>query len=283
MKRLVLPFLIAAVMQGGCRQDSTSQSTAPRPHIITYSPALTAIVFEIGLGDHVVGVTTHCELPSGQKRPVAGDRQNVSVEMIVSLEPDVILIQQDPKDFEPVRQINPDIRIEHFTIETLGDVGRTIERIARILHREQLGKEKKREFTDALGKVYRRVSGREKPRVLMLTQVNPPVVPGRDSFLHEMIDLAGGEDVTAQYKRWTQISDERILQSQPEVVIAQSSPSHAERALKYLSGLDIPAARTGRVFVVTDPGWTIPSTRLGGLAGEMAEMIHPESTGGGTR
>ena len=77
-------ILIAAVALGLCGcPDRDRQRSAASPRIISFSPALTGIVFEMGLGDHVVGVTKYCELPPGQSRPVAGDAQNVNPEKIL--------------------------------------------------------------------------------------------------------------------------------------------------------------------------------------------------------
>ena len=111
-------ILIAALALGLCgcpKRDRQDQAESPR--IISYSPALTGIVFDMGLGDHVVGVTTYCVLPPEQTRPKVA---RTNVEKILHLRPDVILIQQASKDFDAVREADQHIRIEHFQIETRG-------------------------------------------------------------------------------------------------------------------------------------------------------------------
>jgi len=276
MKGCLISVLAVSLVLSGCREE-LSPPTAPHPRIISFSPALTSIVFEMGLGGHVVGVTAFCELPPGQKRQVAGDRQNVNAERILSLRPDIILIQQDPKDFNLIRRMNPNIRIEHFTIEKLDDIAGAIERIGRIAGDQRLGQERRQRFQNHLTAVRERVAGRGRPKVLFLTRIDPPSVAGRDSFIHELIELAGGQDATAKYERWTQINVERILVARPNVIVCQSEPGRQQRVIQHLRTLrGLPAVRDGRVFVITDRSWTIPSAHMSELAGNLAEMIHPE-------
>lgn len=275
--RLLLVLALAAMPS--CRKapsggGASSQPAGPR--IITFSPALASIVFEMGLGDHVVGVSAYSNLPQGQSRPVVGDRQNVNTERIASLRPDLILVQQNPKDFDLLRRMDGRIAIEHFAIENLDALGAAVERIGKLAGKEALGVEKRRQFQDKLSDIRRRVAGLPAPRVLFLTAVDPPSVAGGDSFLHEMIELAGGEDVTAKYERWTQINVERMLAARPEVVVCQSEPGREDQTRAFLAGLnDMPAAQSGRIFVVSDQRWTVPSMFLADLAGTLAEMIHP--------
>jgi iron complex transport system substrate-binding protein len=267
---------------GGGR--ASSQPAGKRPRVITFSPALTSIVFEMGLGGHVVGVSAFSNLPEGQTRPVAGDRQNINAERIAALAGDLLLIQQNPRDFDLIRRIDPRIGIEHFTIEKLDDIASAVERIGKLAGEERIGLESRRRFEGRLADVRRRVAGLPVPRVLFLTGVDPPSVAGRDSFIHEMIELAGGQDVTAKYQRWTQINVERMLTAGPEVVICQADKGRQAQAREFLAGLkDMPAAQSGRIFVVSDPRWTVPSMHLADLAGELAEMIHPELSPTSTR
>ena len=274
----------AAVAAAGCGKRPLPRPDAPRPRLITYSPALTQSVFEMGLGDHVVGVTSYCDPPPGQERPVVGDLQSINRERIRKARPDVILIQQEAKNFAAVRQDMPEVRIEHFTIETLGHIAEALERIGRIAGNEQLALRRRRAFERAMADVAERVRGRPRPRVFFLTQADPPAVAGRQSFIHQMIELAGGQDLSGQYERWGQINVERILLDKPEIIICQAEPSGVDDARQYLGRLTgVPAVRDGRVHIVTDRHWTIPSTRMAELAMTLAEMIHPDLAGQGDR
>ena len=76
MKYLPTILTILLLSLAGCDRADHRDDT-PRPRIVTLSPALTAIVFDMGLGDHVVGVSEYAAPPDGQSRPIVGDSQNV--------------------------------------------------------------------------------------------------------------------------------------------------------------------------------------------------------------
>lgn len=280
MKQATLILLAAAALLPGCRKE-LPRADAPRPRIVTYSPALTAIAFEMGLGEHVVGVTAFCELPDGQERPVVGDCQNVSTEKFVRVRPDVVFIQQDPATLGAVQRLLPDAKIEYFSIEKLSDIAEAMERIGHLAGRPELGRRHRRAFEDRLAAVRNRVAGLPRPKVYFLTGANPPAVAGRESFLHELIELAGGEDLSGQFARWSRISVEHILRDKPDVIVCQAYED-ADRAREYLATLrGVPAVENGRVFVVTDRRWTIPSACMADLAEQLAGMIHPGPSEGG--
>jgi len=281
MRKLLIVFLALAVPAAvvGCRRSTTAGGRRLRPRIVSFSPALTDMLFEMGLGEHVVGVTAYCDLPAGQTRPVVGDLQSVNAEKILAVEPDVILVQQSAGDFDALRGAMPGLRIEHFTIETLDDIAAALERIGRLVGDGPLGRRHAQRFRRQLAAVEKSVSGRAPTRVFFLTGANPLTVAGRDSFIHGMIRLAGGDDLSGQYPRWTRINVERLLKDKPDVIVCQA-PSHPDKAREYLMSLEgVPAVESGRVFIVTDRHWTIPSTRMARLTGELARMLHPELAG----
>lgn len=275
MKCVATILAMSLLLAAGCQKSAPPQN-APRPRIVSFSPALTAMLFEMGLGDHVVGVTTYCDLPPGQTRPVVGDRHSINIERILSVEPDVMLVQQQESDFDALRSARPGLKIEHFSIETLADIPVAIERVGKIAGREPLGTELRKQFEDRLSAVREAVKNLPRPRVLFLTSFDPPSIAGKSSFLHEMIELAGGEDVTSRYPRWTQINVEQILTMQPDSILCLAEPGQETQAKEYLLSLkNTPAVREGRVYVVIDRHWTIPSTRLAELTQDLAKIIHP--------
>ncbi|MFB3893792.1 MAG: ABC transporter substrate-binding protein [Phycisphaerae bacterium] len=272
----------AVLAASGCSSKNSAAPAGPHPRIVSFSPALTDMLFDLGLGDHVVGVTTQCNLPAGATKPRVGDRFSVNAESIAAVEPDIVLIQQDPNDFAALRKIKPAVRIEHFTIETLADIGSAVERIGALAGRQTVGKAAKAKFQGELEAVRKRVAGLARPKVLFLVLYEPdkPATGGKSSFVHEMIELAGGVDTAAKYERWSDLNAEAVLAMAPDVLVCWTDPAHQNAAQNYWQSLKgLPAARNGRVFVVTDPNWTIPSMKTAELAGYLTWMIHPELAG----
>lgn len=285
IKRL-LPGIVAVTFLTGCSDDRPGDSRV-RPRIVSFSPALTQILFDMALGDHVVAVTTQCMLPPGQNRPTVGDALHADAEGILAVKPDVVLIQmKKSEELESVRRVNPKIRIEHFEIESLDDVARAIERIGRIVGKPGPAAKVAGRFAEQLDAVRRRVWGLPRPRALFVIGHERPFVPGKGTFVHDMIELAGGVnagDPGQPHRLWRSADIEEIMAARPDVVICEAQDDQQDRARDYwLRVPGLPAAEAGRVHVVTDRRWTIPSTYSPVLAGRLAAMLHPEPAAEGT-
>lgn len=282
MTELTNKFLLVAILVlSGCGRD-LPRSEAPSPRTVSFSPAITEMLFEMGLGDHVVGVTTYCKPPGDVRIPVVGNDLNIAVESILAVEPDVLITQSDPARFDTLRKLNPDIRIEYASIETLADIAKAMSRIASLLGNHDKGLDARNRFLYRLDEVRRRVAGRPKPRVIFVMGHHDPSTAGKGTFINELIEVAGGVNIAAEkYKGWKRIGIESLLKLAPDVIVCESEPSVADEARKYWAELTASAPRKVRVHVVTDRGWTIPTARMADpFAQMMAGFIHPQTARG---
>ncbi len=270
------PLLLILLLAAGCHKQSPDTQT-PHPRLITYSPAITRIVFDMGLGDYVVGVTHFCQLPPGEQRPRIGDNLNVQVEPILSVHPDIILAQIAEKNFAALRQINSSIRIENFRFDNLQDIASAMQRIGEIVNRPEIGNQARQNFLQKLDQVRQRVADLPKPRVIFVIDYKAPSGAGRNTFVHEMIERANGINLlAADYDLWKKVSLEKILALDPEVLICHAERNQSEEALRYWQDLTFAGGKKTRVYVVTDPDWLIPAGHLAEYTMELAKMIHPE-------
>lgn len=277
-KRLLICWLLGPALLAGCGGSASQAPAGPRPRVLSYAPALTSMLFDLGLGDHVVGVTSYCSLPPGEQRPVVGDALNVRVEPALATRPDLLVVQNEPRRFEAIARIQPDLPIEHFTIETLDDIASGMQRLAELCGKPDLGLRASRNFRDRLAEVRARTAGLPRRRVLFVMGYEDPMGGGRGTFLDQMIRLAGGTNVLAdQFAGWRGPSLETVLQLRPEVLVCEARPGREDRAEAYWrqlwSGRDHPP----RVVVVTDRDWSIPAAHLADRTAELAEIIHPEA------
>ena len=273
-------FVLAAVAVlalAGCRKpDGAPAPQPPHPRIVSFSPALTDLLYQMNLGSHVVGVTSYCIPPAGERPPVVGDRSRVSAEAILAVKPDLVLIQQNPADFGAVRSIDPRVRIEAFTIETLADVAAAIGRIGALTGTQDQAAAAGKAFEEKLSAVRRSVEKADRPKVLLLIDYDRPSTGGAGTFIDEMIQLAGGSNAAADrgYSGWKNLNRENIQAMAPDVLICLTSAGQEQAALEHWRSFsDSPAVKANRVYVLTDRRWTIPSIRSADFAAELAGMI----------
>jgi len=254
------------------------EADAARPRLVTFSPALTKLAFDLGLGDHVVGVTSYCRLPAGETRTVVGNALSVRAEPVLAVKPDVVLVQMEPKHFESLVKMAPHIQIEHFQIETLADVARAMRRIGRLVGQDAKGAQAASRFEEKLNGVQRQVASLPKRKVLFVTGYQNPMGAGGNTFIDEMIGLAGGANVLAgRFEGWKKLSIETVLETAPQVIICQAQPKQQSQARAYWQTLGQGSGGgSRRVYVVTDTTWTIAGTHLADFTLQMARMIHPE-------
>lgn len=277
---LLLCFLWLAVV-AGC-QKADPRGSVPRPRVIAYSPVLTTMLFDMGLGDHVVGVSEYALPPEGRRLPVVGGAEDVRAEAIVALQADVILVQTDPRRFETVLRLQPNLKIEYFRIATLEEVAAAMERIGRILNQPEKGRRQAEVFRRRLEAV-RQATAEFRPlrRTLFVMDYQRPFAAGGGTFLDEMIQLAGGENVLAGVRDWHSPSVEAVLAARPEVILCQCKPAQAADARRYWHDLFARAGLSVRVAVVTEDTWTIPAGHLAGHAETLAGILHPERVSAG--
>jgi iron complex transport system substrate-binding protein len=274
MHRLALFFCLLAA----CSHPSEAPEAPAAPRLASFSPALTELLFSMGLGEQVVGVTRYCELPEGETRPVLGDAITVTAEGVLAVEPDVLLIQSDPARFAPIRQLDPDLGIEHFTIETLDDITAAQRRLGVLAGHPERGEEAARDLEAGLSEVRARSAGLPRPRLLFVTGSEKPGTAGSGTFVDDLIGLAGAENAAADLHGWQTINLEFALAAAPRILVCWSPDSDSAQDLARWRALqDLPAARDGRVLGVTEQSWITPTPRLVGHAEELLAMVHPES------
>ena len=259
-----------ALAAAGCRSEKTLPHAAS-PRVVTYSPALTSMVFAMGLGDHVVGVGNFCRLPAGQDRPRVGDL-NVRAEAILAVEPDLILCQQKVEDFAAVRAADDDLRVELIPIETLADIAAAARRIGQLLGEPQTGERAAAAFEARLRQVAEAAPEGKPVRALFVMGTESPSVAGPGTFLAEMIELAGGVNAGADVpgmQAWRGARLELIARANPQVLIVLADPGKADAARAYWQD-KLPA----RVVVVTDDNWIRPGTHIADMAEEMLTILH---------
>jgi iron complex transport system substrate-binding protein len=249
--------------------------------IVSLAPNLTEIVYAVGAGDRLVGDTTYCDYPEAAKSVAkVGDTMNPSIERIIALKPQVVLVStasqleaftgQLSAQQIAVYVTNPQSLDDIFrSIQTLGDLFNEHEHTAGLVAALQK-RANSIEATTRTGKqvkVFYQVSG------------EPLYTIGREAFLTDLIKRAGGISVTADVPgAFPRFSDEAALASKPDAIILPTGGSMGEGNSTVVSALkNSPAVLNGRVFKINGDLLSRPGPRLVDGLEEMARALHPEA------
>jgi len=247
---------------------------------ISLAPNLTEIVYEIGAGDRLVGDTTFCDYPpEARKVEKIGDTLHPSIEKIIALRPQLVLVSTASQLEAFTSQLaQHNIAVYVTDPHDLEGVFRSIEELGQLLNQQERATKAVRELRKRADSVQEAVRSVKPVTVFYQLSAEPLYTAGRDSFVTDLIQRAGGKSVTGTVPgAWPKYSAESALAARPEVVIlpAGGSMGSANRsvaeALKKSS-----AVMNGRVYQINDDYLSRPGPRSVDGLEEMARALHPE-------
>ncbi len=225
--------------------------------IISLAPSLTEILFALGLGDRVVGVTNFCDHPpEALKKPKVGGMTNPSLEKIIRLRPDVVLLTTDGnhKEFEE-RLKKLGIKTYVFRAREISELPAELVKLGEALGAKERASVLAKRFKDAMDRFKKKFSKTKKQKALFIIWPEPLIVAGPGTAIDEAMELVGliniAHDATARYPRY---SLEEVLRRNPDIIFIgkghQDMREVSGRILKRLSSVN--AVRNGRVYFVSD-------------------------------
>jgi iron complex transport system substrate-binding protein len=286
----LLPVLLAACAAERVEQTPEDTSVAapllddfrheiPAPgarRVASLNPAMTELILALGAGDRLVGRTSW-DTYSPRLRSVrdlgAGLRPNV--EAVLETRPDLVILYASNDNAAAAN------RIRASGVPTLSiklDRIAQFERAATLLGTALDAEERARFIVDSvqrtLDSVRTAVAGLPRPRVFWHVWDSPIITIGSGSFLHDLVEIAGGANVYGDVGGPSpQVELEDIAQRAPDVVLA--GPAGARRIRSDPRWQAIRAVRNNRVIVVDTLLVARPSVRLGEAAATLATLLHP--------
>jgi iron complex transport system substrate-binding protein len=254
---------------------SEFQFSSQPKRIISVIPSITESLFYIGAGSQLVGATKYCNFPEAAKKlPRVGDL-NLNYERIVSLNPDLII--GDPvlisKSLDKLRSLN--LRVLALRTQKIQEILQTMKDLGRITGHTKEATEVTERMKKILDEIASKTSSVEHPRVFLEVWDQPLMTVGPDAFLGELIELAGGKNVANDITRaWAQISEEVVIQKDPEVLLLLTGKKDAY--MKRPEWKNVTAIRKGRVYQLNRDLYSQPSPRLIEALTHLTQLLHPE-------
>lgn len=250
--------------------------------VISLAPSVTEMLFALGVEERIVGVTSYCDYPpAAREKERVGDVLNPSLERILALQPDLVILSTATQLERFARRLEAvGIPLYVVDVERVEDVFRSLEHLGAIMDCRAEAERVVRALRARLERVRARVRGRPRPRVLMVVQRDPLIVPGRGAFMTDLIQEAGGQSITADAEReWTPYSLETVVARAPEVIILPSREPITRRLanVRWPELETTPAFRQGRVYVIHNDLLMRPGPRLIEGVEALARVLHPEA------
>jgi iron complex transport system substrate-binding protein len=285
MKRLFL-FPLIAILAGPCFASRTLTDEMGRtvvvpdhPHrVICLMPTVTDTVFALGAGDDVVAISDYTKYPAAAlTKPSVGDLIKPSIETILSLHPDLVIGTQPKGPMEVTEQLER-AGIPIFLVSPHGIAGifHAIETIGTALNRTPQAEALIQSLQQRVDAVRARTRSLPAPRIFMPIWYDPITTIGRNAFITEIVQAAGGRSVTDDLPtEWPQISMEVVLERAPDALLLVRGGKTTLKVLQDRPGWSsMTAIKAHRAYYVDDRINFASPVAIDALE-DLAKQFHP--------
>jgi iron complex transport system substrate-binding protein len=287
-RRLLLVIAAAAFLHGA----------QPPQRIVSTAPSITEMLYALGLGDRVVGVTNYCHYPPEAKlKPKIGDYTSPNLEAIAALRPDLVILQTNPVRLADrlhalkltTLEINQDdIAALYNSIRVVGAATGTEAQAAKLIDG----------IRGKLALVRAQAAPLPRTRAMFVIGRTPNrldglVVVGKATYLNEIIETAGGENVFRDAPSpYPSVSLEEVLARNPQVIVDMGdmadtvnvTAAHQREVVNLWQRMNsLAAVKQHRVFAVASDIYVVPGPRIVNAAEAFLQMLHPDLSKAGPK
>ncbi len=277
-ERQLLALIVALVVA----TSVLAEDAAPR-RVVSLAPSVTEIVFALGAGDRLVGVSAHCDYPEAAKTiDRVGTFLQPNIEVILAKRPDLVIAVPSPENRSAVEKLGElGLRVLVVRPEKVDEVLQAIGVIAAALGDAPAGERLIASIRADLGAQKARVASAKPRKVLMIVGRRPLIAAGAGTYQDELLVMAGGVNVAAAGgEAWPHLSIERVIVTAPEVILDTGMDERDDAgAAAFWAPFDtIPAVRNGRVVVGGGYDLLRPGPRMARTLATLIDAIHESPT-----
>ena len=229
---LILAFILAFGFQGLYAQNKS----VPQ-RVISLSPNLTEMIYDMGAQDQLVGDTDYCKFPpDAQKKEKIGGWVNPNIEKMVSLKPDLIVaLKFHDKAVNTLKKLKMNVVV--LNCDSVEDILASYSQLGKLLGHEKQAEAARQSLVARLEKIKQRAKGKKPVAVLFVVGRTPGTVDqvyavGGKNFINELIEMAGGVNVMVDAMTgYPLVSKEELIQRNPDLIV-DSVLSHELKARK---------------------------------------------------
>jgi iron complex transport system substrate-binding protein len=251
--------------------------------IVSLAPSNTEILFALGLGDRVVGVTRYCNYPEeAQNKEEVGGFATADLEKIIALEPDLILASGTLQ-----KSLVAELEARGQTVFwlypcTVNDILESFERVGEITGSITAARQLRKEVEEQIETVQAKIqdiTDQERPTVFRVMGLDPVGTIGGESFQTEEYWIAGGNNIFADTEEnYFELDLETLLALDPDIIVicGEDEEETKARVINQEGWGDLTAVKTGRIVVISCDLICRPSPRIAQTIEQLAKGFHPQ-------
>lgn len=277
MKRILFLFMTLFLLTGCTGQ--TNETTEER--IISLMPSNTEILYALGMGDEMVGVSTVDDYPKAVEHVEKFDAMQLNYEALLKAKPTLIFAHESMTSQEKLLKRLSDKGIKVVTVkdaQNFEEIYACIDQIGKAVHKEkeanQLEAKIKEDIKQVIDKYHKKLSGKK-----VLVEVSPApeiYTGGKGTMFDDMIHQLGSVNVFHDINGWQPVNSEAIIKRNPDVIIATSDLSDEayKASVEKRGGFsNLNAVKHGAVYTIDADMISRPGPRIAQGLKELAETI----------
>lgn len=253
----------------------------PPTRIISLAPSITETLYSLSLGDKIVGVTRYCNFPpEAQNKTIIGGVIDPNYEIIASLKPDLIIMTVEGNTRESFVKLSElGFRIFVTNPRDFNGIFKTILDFGKIFGVEPKAKNLVDSLKMELSKIRKHSIISRKPKIFVVLSLNPLMTAGKNTFINEIIERAGGLNIAGNLKQnYPILNREEILKVNPDIIILTEQNVDKDELLKqFPEWRHINAIKKNEIFKIEPDILFRPSPRVILATKIVAQIINKSS------
>ncbi len=276
-------FIIFRTQPG--QKPNTPVPTGEPERIVSLAPNITEIIFELGLDEKIVGVSSDSDYPAeAAYKNKVGSFWQPNTEAIIACKPDLVIALDSEQQKTVAKTLN---RLGYKALilkaDKIEELWTAIQTIGTATDCRQRADELIENIKSKLSKLQSKTISADRVRILWIIQPEPLRVAGRNTFINELIELAGGENsIGPTIQEYPSINTEELLACGAEVIIQSTMDSgniekQQQAAELYWSKYpNLPAVRNKRIYVLDSDVMLRLGPRLPQAVAEIGRCLYPD-------
>jgi iron complex transport system substrate-binding protein len=247
--QIILFFIFASIFQPLVYPKNSKKN----PMVISLSPYITEILFNLNFEKNILAVTSYCNRPKKAKlKPTIGGIIDPNIETILSLNPDLVFATKEDQSLEQVKKMQ-NMGLNVFVIKEVKnfeDITQNFLLIADAIDKTEPAKIILNKILSELSQIKTKNLSQKstKTKIFFILETSPLITVSRQSYINDMLEFVNAENiVTETQPRYPFFSKEKLLSLNPDLIICISKPNDDD--LKFFKNLDI---KTKCIFVNPD-------------------------------